>query len=330
MDKKKTIPISKALSRILRHSSHVTRPDGFVSLDIILNLRDIRKLNVGIDDIRVIVDNCPKGRFAILSDSDIFDAPKSEIGYWIRANQGHSHQTPVQSHVVHNKLLSSKDIPFAAHGSYLKYWNSIERNGLLTFSRKHIHFSPKVRTEYEKFIPAYDTIVPNLLHQKEDDNFLKGDESAKTKNDSTSGSERNADEGTTFIAGQRVDCDLFIFLDLDMCFRHKVEIFKSNNEVILLPGVSIEVAKEISKIEGVDYDPDFSEIPYIPGKRSSSKMNRSDVLSSNIYSTSSRNNESKGNPLSIKCAAFNMGVLPPILFRKVVNVLTGEVIYDRK
>jgi RNA:NAD 2'-phosphotransferase (TPT1/KptA family) len=67
-----SVALSKALSRVLRHSAAAAglqvRPDGFVDANAVLALLPFA--GVTGDQHRAIVTNCPKQRFALREDDD--------------------------------------------------------------------------------------------------------------------------------------------------------------------------------------------------------------------------------------------------------------------
>lgn len=311
----------------MRHSGHVNRPDGFVSLDVILSLRDIRKLNAGLDDIKTIVTNCLKGRFTLKCDNEVPNSQETEYGFWIRANQGHSSRIPVEDNALLQKISKPDGIPFAAHGSYMKYWDSIKRNGLLTLGRKHIHFSEKVHPGYEKFVPprTFDHVV-----RASESKVVKSDEAKSRTEDVTIEESDDSSAGLKklFIPGQRMNCDLLIFLNIDMCIKHNVPMYKSDNDVILVPGVSVEEAKRICDIEGHAYDPDLTVVSQCLGKRQAHQAGlheRDGTDPTNCERTLDSLNQAPTNTLATGRKNLpNMGVIPPLFFLKVVDLSTAQ------
>merc|ERR1719436_538464 len=62
---------------------------------------------------------------------------------WIRANQGHTMRV-VQDSKLLELILSSADIPYCVHGTYLFAWEQIlDTGGLSRMTRNHIHFAPR-------------------------------------------------------------------------------------------------------------------------------------------------------------------------------------------
>ncbi|KAG9284402.1 hypothetical protein G9A89_023659 [Geosiphon pyriformis] len=130
------IRLSKILAYILRHGAekeglHV-RPDGFVSLDELLNLPKLRGKSFA--DIKEAVQNNDKQRYKLVEEV-------SELGgskWFIRANQGHSIQVE-QLELV--RITDPTLFPQVIHGTYMTNWKSIESKGLSKMSRNHIHFA---------------------------------------------------------------------------------------------------------------------------------------------------------------------------------------------
>ena len=78
---------SKAMSYVLRHGAEKEgiqiRPDGFIYLQDLLEVKNLKKMKVGLPQVQHIVNTNDKKRFELKQDS----------GVWlIRAVQGHSIQ----------------------------------------------------------------------------------------------------------------------------------------------------------------------------------------------------------------------------------------------
>lgn len=122
------------LSYLLRHGAIrerlSIRSDGYVPMTEILGYYKFRQCSI--DDVKRIIDADKKGRFSIIQDSK---------GYWVRANQGHSHE--VASRILEESLLRKIHSPIDGcfHGTYAHVIASIQRDGLRTMNRKHIHFA---------------------------------------------------------------------------------------------------------------------------------------------------------------------------------------------
>lgn len=126
--------LSKGLSWLLRH--HVVdqglsiTPGGYVLCEDILKLSAFNKFTF--DDIKIVVDNNNKKRFTL----------KEEDSKWyIRANQGHSHE--VASQLNQDEVLTkiTQPLELIVHGTTLKNYNIIKKSGLKKIGRWHIHFA---------------------------------------------------------------------------------------------------------------------------------------------------------------------------------------------
>lgn len=130
--------MSKRLSFYLRHGAEKAglkiRKDGYVKVMDILKMNEFKEKNANFEMIKRIVDTNDKKRFSMMEENQI---------WFIRANQGHSMKS-VQSQALLQKL-TIKDVnkyPIVCHGTYLKVWDVVKKEGLKTMSRNHIHFVP--------------------------------------------------------------------------------------------------------------------------------------------------------------------------------------------
>jgi len=126
MDKKREKKISKMLSYVLRHKPEnigiTLDKNGWVDIDILLD-----KLHfdtpVVFDELKYVVDNNEKNRFAISNDN-----------LRVRANQGHSIEVD----------LGLKEVMPPAilyHGTSVNSVNSIMKSGINKGNRHHVHLS---------------------------------------------------------------------------------------------------------------------------------------------------------------------------------------------
>ncbi len=125
--------LSKSLSYILRHGAEKEKitmlPDGFVKLSDLLKHNNFKNYKVE-DFERVVADN----------DKQRFTLKKDDNGqYWVRANQGHSLKTVEQLEL--EKITDASAFPIVIHGTYLRSWPIIEKEGLSKMNRNHIHFA---------------------------------------------------------------------------------------------------------------------------------------------------------------------------------------------
>ncbi|KAH8926473.1 hypothetical protein BT69DRAFT_1215204, partial [Atractiella rhizophila] len=86
--------------------------------------------------LRSIVDSNAKQRFTMISEPGS-DPEKPEV-LLIRANQGHSIDVAA---LELTPILSSEDLPTCLHGTYKRFWKSIEKEGLRTMTRNHLHLA---------------------------------------------------------------------------------------------------------------------------------------------------------------------------------------------
>lgn len=126
------VPISKALSSLLRHNAikegvPITS-DGWVSVDEALRwARQKRKLSADETTVRQIVETNDKQRFCLR---------ESPNGPLIRANQGHS-----MGSISVEMQEVSEAVELAVHGTYYAAWPSIQSTGLSRMARKHVHLA---------------------------------------------------------------------------------------------------------------------------------------------------------------------------------------------
>lgn len=126
--------LSRSLAWLLRHGALKhgldVSTDGYILVDDILKLQKFNKYTF--DNIKYVVDNNDKQRFAL----------KYENNKWyIRANQGHSHN--VASKIKQEDLLTKLDTPLdcVIHGTTYNAYKEIKNNGLKKMDRSHIHFA---------------------------------------------------------------------------------------------------------------------------------------------------------------------------------------------
>jgi len=127
------IKLSKALSWLLRHNAETqgftVLEGGFLPVKAILQHSRFKGFTV--EEVKAVVDNCPKSRFALLEDE------KGEL--LIRANQGHS---MANVEVDLREITDAVEFPKVIHGTTFKAWNEIKNTGLNRMKRNHIHFAP--------------------------------------------------------------------------------------------------------------------------------------------------------------------------------------------
>jgi len=131
---------SRYLSLILRHKAIDMNIEmdsqGYVLVSDILKLGcKINDKLATINDIKNVVENNDKKRFSLLEKNN-------EL--YIRANQGHSN---LLANVLNDdEMLEEIKIPLSncIHGTYKKFLDSIQKNGLNKMTRKHIHFTTNI------------------------------------------------------------------------------------------------------------------------------------------------------------------------------------------
>ncbi|MBS0339795.1 MAG: RNA 2'-phosphotransferase [Proteobacteria bacterium] len=126
------IPVSKQLSRILRHRPEsvgvVLDANGWCDVvELIAKLAE-HGTTISLEELEVIVATSDKKRFSFSPDRER-----------IRASQGHS--VPVDL-----KLREKAPPPVLYHGTVRRNMQSIMKAGLLPMNRHHVHLSPDVAT----------------------------------------------------------------------------------------------------------------------------------------------------------------------------------------
>ncbi|KAJ1976084.1 tRNA 2'-phosphotransferase [Dimargaris verticillata] len=174
--------ISKSMSYILRHGAEKEdipmRADGFVAVTDLLQHQSLRKCTL--ETLQQVVANDNKQRYTLVQ------LPAGERNQWfIRANQGHS---LLVSDLALAKIQSSTEIPVAIHGTYTRFWPSIEKEGLKRMSRNHIHLAPDV--------PGSAGVI----------------------------------------SGMRLNCEVYIYIDVAKAMADGIEFYRSQNGVILTAG----------------------------------------------------------------------------------------------
>eukprot|EP00397_Hematodinium_sp_SG-2012_P017286 GEMP01017671.1.p1 GENE.GEMP01017671.1~~GEMP01017671.1.p1 ORF type:complete len:562 (+),score=109.11 GEMP01017671.1:101-1786(+) len=133
--------VSKFLANVLRHKAdefHVSmRQDGYCRISDILELSYLKKLSVREHDLRKIVNDNAKKRFALTEENN--------VGY-IRANQGHT-LTNVKDEELLEEIKDWRIIENCFHGTYKHVLSQIKREGLKCMGRNHMHFAcPDIST----------------------------------------------------------------------------------------------------------------------------------------------------------------------------------------
>lgn len=135
----RNIELSKLLSWILRHGANEENlpidTDGYIDVNDILKNRQFVSKKFSLNEIKVVVQNDKKQRFAL----DVM----ANGGFRIKANQGHS-MSNVQ--MTMSVIDDATKLPIAVHGTYYRFWDKIKAEGLKRMNRNHIHL-----TETEHF-----------------------------------------------------------------------------------------------------------------------------------------------------------------------------------
>jgi putative RNA 2'-phosphotransferase len=131
---------SKFLAYILRHKPEKANlkleKDGWVSVyDLISNT------DISMDELEEIVKTDDKKRYSFNIDNTK-----------VRANQGHSTNTVIKF---------TKKIPpvILYHGTSLRFWISIQKNGLDKMNRQYVHLSKDIETAYKVGVRHGEPII---------------------------------------------------------------------------------------------------------------------------------------------------------------------------
>lgn len=148
-DEDPDVQISKALTYYLRHGAEKEglpiRPDGFVSVDILLEMPKFKSKKLSYEKLKEIVDKNDKKRFELANFPDL-ETKYSRL--FIRATQGHT-MTVVEDELLLTKIEDCISFQTVVHGSFMKFWDDIKKQGLKTMKRNHIHFAPGYPGEKE-------------------------------------------------------------------------------------------------------------------------------------------------------------------------------------
>ncbi|XP_065361363.1 tRNA 2'-phosphotransferase 1 [Calliphora vicina] len=128
--------LSKKLSWLLRHGAVQEglpiQSNGFINVADILQhpkYKNCFSLNV----LQKLVEDDGKQRYTMRLNAEMG-------GYEIRANQGHTLKE-VEEDKCLKQILLAEEVPLAVHGTYLRHWSTIKREGLRRMSRNHVHFA---------------------------------------------------------------------------------------------------------------------------------------------------------------------------------------------
>ena len=132
--------LSRTLTSILRHNAPNLNLDiddrAMVSVNALLELKDMKSLNVTFDNLMKAVRLCEKQRFIMVQNP--------YTNEWrIGATQGHSFK--INSETVLEPLtledIKRRNFTMFIHGTYFKNLYIIRKSGLNKMSRTHIHIA---------------------------------------------------------------------------------------------------------------------------------------------------------------------------------------------
>lgn len=131
MDEKKHKEISKNLSYWLRHKPEkigiILDKEGWTDVSELIE-KAKTKVEFTLDELKEVVANCDKQRFALSEDNSR-----------IRANQGHSVDIKI-------KFKEITPPPVLYHGTVGQFMKSINKKGLIPGNRHHVHLSKNKET----------------------------------------------------------------------------------------------------------------------------------------------------------------------------------------
>ncbi|KAF2020636.1 hypothetical protein BU24DRAFT_4938 [Aaosphaeria arxii CBS 175.79] len=218
--------ISRALSRLLRHSAQqeglTLGKGGYVSVQDVLNTRPLKSIKATFSDIKEVVAENDKQRFSLIpvsSSSSLDDAsttptPIPEIesdhpsDYLIRANQGHSIKVDTDG-LLKPITRDLDNIPaVCVHGTDERAWDAILRaGGLNRMTRNHIHFASGLPAGFKSVVVAADG---------------KGEEDGEV--------------APPVISGMRKSSTVLVYVDIERAIDEGIKFFVSENGVILSEG----------------------------------------------------------------------------------------------
>ncbi|KAH7329163.1 Tpt1/KptA family RNA 2'-phosphotransferase [Stachybotrys elegans] len=154
----RTVQVSRALSKLLRHQAEMVGisldDGGFARLDKVLAHGPIRSMKVTFDDVQSVVAENDKQRFSMKPNPETNASGSldtKEPSHWlIRANQGHSIKLDSAA-VLQPVTLEAGNVPARViHGTFFASWPAIvAAGGLKPMGRNHVHCSAGVPGEDE-------------------------------------------------------------------------------------------------------------------------------------------------------------------------------------
>lgn len=135
--------LSKKMAQALRHTGYdsglYVSPDGFVLIEDLLKIKNGHVFSgFEEEDVERVVHEDAKNRFSLYENQN---------GLWVRANQGHTGSTGVsiEDDSLLTEILDSSELDASGavcvHGTYWSCWELIEKEGLKTMERNHVHFA---------------------------------------------------------------------------------------------------------------------------------------------------------------------------------------------
>ncbi|KAI4715307.1 hypothetical protein E4T48_08512 [Aureobasidium sp. EXF-10727] len=217
------VQVSKALSKLLRHSAEKEGLQldaaGYINLKDVLNNQKICGLKATLDEVKQIVAENDKQRFSLIHKSaaalaasvpadDAATSTTSEIpgqlpesddpaDYLIRANQGHSLEIASENLLT---PITDENLPSTVvHGTTHAAWPQIvATGGLKKMARTHIHFASGLPAGFES--------------QDKDAN------------------------NAPVISGMRNSSSVLVYVDIKKAMEAGIKFWKSENGVILSEG----------------------------------------------------------------------------------------------
>ena len=250
------VTVSKAMTWLLRHGAAKERiamdEQGYVKVDDLLKWHKLKTLGVGMEELVEAVEGNEKKRFAlrwvgggdagenttvamstdVTPTEDQQDQSQAETEtqraiqhaatdldsshYLIRATQGHSLKTlEASAYLTPITLKDEKSVPeTVVHGTFYGAWEKIlASGGLSPMSRVHVHFATGPKLE-------------EVLPEAEGGNMVQGPGGGKNTN--------------VVISGMRSDAQILIYVDIRKALKAGVELWKSENGVVLTEGMVAE------------------------------------------------------------------------------------------
>ncbi|OCL12457.1 hypothetical protein AOQ84DRAFT_386107 [Glonium stellatum] len=245
------VMVSKKISWLLRHGAEQEGlklgEGGYVNVADALQTRTLKSLKVTFPELRTIVAENDKQRFALIpisatpttaSDSTTAE-PAASIAsdattqddsdprnFLIRANQGHSIKVESEGLLT---PITKEDMPeLVVHGTTTAAWPLIMKTGgLRRMGRNHIHFAqgpPKGFVPIEPLSQPAASNPDGTAEQegKDGEAAVEADHAAK--------------EAAPVISGMRASSSVLIYIDLPLALDAGLKFWKSENGVVLSEG----------------------------------------------------------------------------------------------